>query len=404
MIKKIIISLGSLLIILLVAAGWYFSGLIYEGGLNPEFPDTNEIGTAEDRILVSSIDENTITLNVEEELWGVMLERGVYGVRGQNGDAVIGKIITSENNIVKRELINLSGTLVSGDRVSGTNLVSLDENGSYRIMGTSSWSGQASEGVYTPESVSNLAYETISYTSDLGEFPAYLTTEGEKGIVIFIHGFRGNYSREVFALMRSGDLHELGYRSMIISYRNDPGLPKDPTGIFQYGTTEWKDIDGAINEALKYTDNVILWGTSGGGGPASSWLKNVGDSNKVKGIIYEAPVISFWESVEVNGAARFPWVPTQLFSYFKIVTELRYGVDFSAMDFREAVIESDIPVLLFHGDDDEWVPVAMSDYIASMRTENLTYVRYENVGHVTSWNADPIRYVKELSIFLNSLD
>ena len=319
MIKKIIISLGSLLIILLVAAGWYFSGLIYEGGLNPEFPDTNEIGTAEDRILVSSIDENTITLNVEEELWGVMLERGVYGVRGQNGDAVIGKIITSENNIVKRELINLSGTLVSGDRVSGTNLVSLDENGSYRIMGTSSWSGQASEGVYTPESVSNLAYETISYTSDLGEFPAYLTTEGEKGIVIFIHGFRGNYSREVFALMRSGDLHDLGYRSMIISYRNDPGLPKDPTGIFQYGTTEWKDIDGAINEALKYTDNVILWGTSGGGGPASSWLENIGDSNKVKGIIYEAPVISFWESVEVNGAARFPWVPTQLFSYFKIV-------------------------------------------------------------------------------------
>ena len=404
MIKKIIISLGSLLIILLVAAGWYFSGLIYEGGLNPEFPDTNEIGTAEDRILVSSIDENTITLNVEEELWGVMLERGVYGVRGQNGDAVIGKIITSENNIVKRELINLSGTLISGDRVSGTNLVSLDENGSYRIMGTSSWSGQASEGVYTPESVSNLAYETISYTSDLGEFPAYLTTEGEKGIVIFIHGFRGNYSREVFALMRSGDLHELGYRSMIISYRNDPGLPKDPTGIFQYGTTEWKDINGAINEALKYTDNVILWGTSGGGGPASAWLENVGDTNKVKGIIYEAPVISFWESVEVNGAARFPWVPTQLFSYFKIVTELRYGVDFSAMDFREAVIESDIPVLLFHGDDDEWVPVAMSDYIASMRTENLTYVRYENVGHVTSWNADPIRYVKELSIFLNSLD
>ena len=372
--------------------------------MNPEFPDTNEIGTAEDRILVSSIDENTITLNVEEELWGVMLERGVYGVRGQNGDAVIGKIITSENNIVKRELINLSGTLVSGDRVSGTNLVSLDGNGSFRIMGTSSWSGQASEGVYTPESVSNLAYETISYTSDLGEFPAYLTTEGEKGIVIFIHGFRGNYSREVFALMRSGDLHELGYRSMIISYRNDPGLPKDPTGIFQYGTTEWKDIDGAINEALKYTDNVILWGTSGGGGPASSWLENVGDSNKVKGIIYEAPVISFWESVEVNGAARFPWGPPQLFSYFKIVTELRYGVDFSAMDFREAVIESDIPVLLFHGDDDEWVPVAMSDYIASMRTENLTYVRYENVGHVTSWNADPIRYVKELSIFLNSLD
>ena len=402
--KKLIYFLLSFLLLVLAGGGWYFSGLIYEGGLNPEFPDTDDIGTAEDRILVSSIDENTLTLNVEEELWGVLLEKGVYGVRGQNGDAVVGKIISSENNIVKRELLKLSGTLVSGDKVNGTNLVTIDEFGSYKILGTSSWSGQASEGVYTPESVSNLDYEIISYTSDLGEFPSYLTTEGDKGIVIFIHGFRGDYSREVFALMRSGDLNELGYRSMIISYRNDRGVPKDPSGIYQYGTTEWRDIDGAIDEALKYTDNVILFGTSGGGGPISSWLQNVGDRNKVSGIIYEAPVISFWESVEVNGAARFPWLPSQLFSYFKIVTELRYGVDFSAMDFREAVIESEIPVLLFHGDDDEWVPVEMSDYIASMRTTNLTYVRYENVGHVTSWNADPARYVRELSTFLNSLD
>tara|TARA_B100001113_G_scaffold199490_1_gene163433 strand:+ start:386 stop:1597 length:1212 start_codon:yes stop_codon:yes gene_type:complete len=402
--KKLIYFLLSFLLLVLAGGGWYFSGLIYEGGLNPEFPDTDDIGTAEDRILVSSIDENTLTLNVEEELWGVLMEKGVYGVRGQNGDAVVGKIISSENNIVKRELLKLSGTLVSGDKVNGTNLVTIDEFGSYKILGTSSWSGQASEGVYTPESVSNLDYEIISYTSDLGEFPSYLTTEGDKGIVIFIHGFRGDYSREVFALMRSGDLNELGYRSMIISYRNDRGVPKDPSGIYQYGTTEWRDIDGAIDEALKYTDNVILFGTSGGGGPISSWLQNVGDRNKVSGIIYEAPVISFWESVEVNGAARFPWLPSQLFSYFKIITELRYGVDFSAMDFREAVIESEIPVLLFHGDDDEWVPVEMSDYIASMRTTNLTYVRYENVGHVTSWNADPARYVRELSTFLNSLD
>ena len=66
--------------------------------------------------------------------------------------------------------------------------------------------------------------------------------------------------------MRAGEIVDMGYRSMIISYRNDKGLPKDPSGIFQYGTTEWKDIDGAIDKALEFTDNVVLWGTSGGGG------------------------------------------------------------------------------------------------------------------------------------------
>ena len=404
MIKKIGYFLVLLILIALGGAGWFFSGVIYEGALNPEFNDSQSIGTAEDRVIVLEVNNNSIVLNIEEELWGPLLEKGVYGIIGQNGDAVIGKIISTEGTVVKRELISLNGTIVEGDRIRGTSLVVRDENNEYKILGTSGWSGQASEGVYTPKSVSNLDYETIYYESNLGKFPAYLTNDGDVGIVIFVHGFRGDYSREVFAKMRAGEIVDMGYRSMIISYRNDKGLPKDPSGIFQYGTTEWQDIDAAINKALEFTDNVVLFGTSGGGGPISSWLENVGDENKVKGIIYEAPVINFWESVEVNGAARYPWVPKQLFGYFKIFTEIRYGVDFQKMDFTEAVINSDIPVLLFHGDDDEWVPVEMSDLIAESRVSNLTYIRYENVGHVTSWNADPDNYIYQLEIFLTDID
>jgi pimeloyl-ACP methyl ester carboxylesterase len=404
MIKKLGYILVILTLVILGGAGWFFSGVIYEGALNPEFNDSGSIGTAEDRVLVSEVNNNSIILNVEEELWGPLLERGIYGIIGQNGDAVVGNIISTEGTTVERELLNINGTIVVGDKIRGTSLVVRDDNNEYKILGTSGWSGQASEGVYTPKSVSNLDYETIYYKSELGEFPAYLTNKGDKGIVIFVHGFRGDYSREVFAKMRAGEIVDMGYRSMIISYRNDKGLPKDPSGIFQYGTTEWKDIDGAINKALEFTDNVVLFGTSGGGGPISSWLKNSVDKRKIKGIIYEAPVINFWESVEVNGAARYPWVPGQLFGYFKIFTEIRYDVDFQKMNFTDAVINSDIPVLLFHGDDDEWVPIEMSDLIASSRDTNFTYIRYENVGHVTSWNADPDNYVYQLSQFLAGLD
>ena len=404
MVKKLGYVLIIFIFVALGGAGWFFSGVIYEGGLNPDFNDTESIGTAEDRVLVSNINSNSIVLNVEEEMWGPLLERGIYGIIGQNGDAVVGDIISTNGTLVERSLINLNGTLVEGDKIRGTSLVVREDTGEFKILGTSSWSGQASEGVYTPKSVSGLDYETIYYQSDLGEFPAYLTNNGDVGIVIFVHGFRGDYSREVFAKMRAGEIVDMGYRSMIISYRNDKGLPKDPSGIFQYGTTEWKDIDGAIDKALEFTDNVVLWGTSGGGGPISSWLGNVGDKTKVKGIIYEAPVINFWESVEVNGAARYPWVPQQLFGYFKIFTEIRYGINFEDMNFTDNVINSDIPVLLFHGDDDEWVPVEMSDLIAENRDTNFTYIRYENVGHVTSWNADPDNYVYQLDTFLSGLD
>ena len=404
MVKKLGYVFIIFIFVVLAGAGWFFSGVIYEGGLNPDFNDTESIGTAEDRVLVESISNNSIVLNVEEEMWGPLLEKGIYGIIGQNGDAVVGDIISTNGTLVERSLINLNGTLVEGDKIRGTSLVVREDTGEFKILGTSSWSGQASEGVYTPKSVSGLDYETIYYQSDLGEFPAYLTNDGDVGIVIFVHGFRGDYSREVFAKMRAGEIVDMGYRSMIISYRNDKGLPKDPSGIFQYGTTEWKDIDGAIDKALEFTDNVVLWGTSGGGGPISSWLGNVGDKSKVSGIIYEAPVINFWESVEVNGAARYPWVPQQLFGYFKIFTEIRYGIDFENMNFTDNVINSKIPVLLFHGDDDEWVPVEMSDLIAENRDTNFTYIRYENVGHVTSWNADPDNYVYQLDTFLSGLD
>ena len=390
--------------IALLGIGWYFSGLIYESGLNPEFTETESVGTAEDRVVVDSITSKSIKLNVEEEQWGVMLENGIYGIIGQNGDAVIGKILNTNGNIIERELLQINGSLVTGDRIAGSAGLLLDDNtGIYKILGTSGWSAQATQGVYTPKSVVNIEYEDIFYQSDIGQFPAYLTSSGDDGVVIFVHGFRGDYSREVFAQLRAKDLMDMGFRSMIISYRNDRGLPKDPSGIFQYGVSEWKDIDAAIDEARKISENVVLWGISGGGGPVSSWIQNTDDISKVSGIIYEAPVISFWESVEVNGAARFPWLPQGLFSYFKIVTELRYGVDFDSMDFRDAVINSDIPVLLFHGDDDEWVPVEMSDLIAESRNKNFTYIRSENVGHVTSWNADPENYVLQMSEFLSSL-
>ena len=402
--KKIFYSLGIFLIVALLGVGWYFSGLIYESGLNPEFTETESVGTAEDRVVVESITSKSIKLNVEEEQWGVMLENGIYGIIGQNGDAVIGKILNTNGNIIERELLQINGSLVTGDRIAGSAGLLLDEKtGIYKILGTSGWSGQATQGIYTPKSVVDIEYEDIFYQSDIGQFPAYLTSSGDNGVVIFVHGFRGDYSREVFAQLRAKDLMDMGFRSMIISYRNDRGLPKDPSGIFQYGVSEWKDIDAAIDEARKISENVVLWGISGGGGPLSSWIQNTDDISKVSGIIYEAPVISFWESVEVNGAARFPWLPQGLFSYFKIVTELRYGVDFDSMDFRDAVINSDIPVLLFHGDDDEWVPVEMSDLIAESRNKNFTYIRSENVGHVTSWNADPENYVLQMSVFLSSL-
>ena len=405
MVKKLGYLLIILIFIILGGAGWFFSGVTYEVGLNPEFENTAEVGVAEDRVIIEDLSEKTISLNVQEEMWGVMLEDGIYGVLGENGSAVVSSILSLEGDIITREILQINGELKIGERVSSSSLLKI-ENGKYSILGTDDYEGIDESGKYTPKSVSDTDYEYIEYESDLGMFPAYLTSEGETGVVIFVHGFRGAFERDFTAMLRAPDFENLGYRSMIISYRNDANAPKDPSGLYQYGVTEWIDLDNAIRyvEQNINPDKIVLWGTSGGGGPVTSWLQNNPDSERVDGIIFEAPVISFWESVEVNGKARYPFIPELFFPYIKLFTEIRYGVDFDTMDFRDALVTSEVPVLLFHGDDDEWVPVDMSDYIAENRRTNFTYIRMSNVGHVTSWNADPVRYIFEITKFLNSLN
>ena len=403
--KKILLGLGMLLIIGLFGAGWFFSGVTYEAGLNPEFDDQEDVGVAEDRVIIESISNNTISLNVEEEKWGVLLEDGIYGVLGENGSAVVSTIISLEGDIITREVLQFSGELEVGERVASSPLLKID-NGKYSILGTSDYEGIDQNGKYTPKSVSNTDFEYIEYESDLGMFPAYLTTNGDTGVVIFVHGFRGAFERDFTAMLRAPDFENLGFRSLIISYRNDANSPKDPSGLYQYGVTEWIDLDNAIRyvEENINPEKIILWGTSGGGGPITSWLEKNPESNRVDGIILEAGLISFWESVEVNGKARYPFIPELFFPYIKLFTEIRYGIDFDTMDFRDALVESEVPVLFFHGDDDEWVPVEMTDYIAANRRTNFTYIRMANVGHVTSWNADPERYLFEIGKFIESLN
>ncbi len=43
MVKKLGYSLIFILLLVLGGAGWYFSGVIYNGGLNPEFTDSSSI-------------------------------------------------------------------------------------------------------------------------------------------------------------------------------------------------------------------------------------------------------------------------------------------------------------------------------------------------------------------------
>ena len=118
MIKKILIGIGVLLIAVLVGAGWYFSGLIYEIGFNVNNRDNLNAGTSEDIIFVEEIKEDSVVLNVQNERWGPLLENGIYGVIGDNGFIIVNDIISSNDGIVERKIEYKEGSIENGEGVS----------------------------------------------------------------------------------------------------------------------------------------------------------------------------------------------------------------------------------------------------------------------------------------------
>ena len=269
MIKKIFIGLGILLTAVLVGAGWYFSGLIYEIGFNVNNKENINAGTSEDIIFVEEIKEDSVVLNVQNERWGPLLENGIYGVIADNGFIIVNDIISSNDGIVERKVEYKEGSIEDGEGVSYALSLYERPDGNFVPVGATETSGQVSEGVFTPMSVSQMEYEEVFYESDFSTYPAYITGEGDEGWVIFIHGFRGDHRRQTFALLRAKELDEIGWKSMIIAYRNGDGMKQDPSGMYLYGATEWVDVDGAIDYAINNgAKKVVLFGIIGGGGLA----------------------------------------------------------------------------------------------------------------------------------------
>jgi uncharacterized protein len=65
--------------------------------------------------------------------------------------------------------------------------------------------------------------------------------------------------------------------------------------------------------------------------------------------------------------------------------------------------EFDVPILLFHGDRDETVPVESSDAFAEARPDLVTYQSVHGAGHVEPWNLDPEGYRETVERFLLEL-
>lgn len=197
-------------------------------------------------------------------------------------------------------------------------------------------------------------------------------------------------------------VHRAGMSGMAINYRNDPGETADPTGKYQFGLTEWRDLEGAVGYALDNgAEDVVLVGYSMGGGIILSFLYESTLAGSVRGAILDAPMADFGATVDF-GIREFG-VPGFLVQLPLGFASVRFGIDWEGMDYVARLEELRIPVLLLHGTEDQTVPYGIAEELAEKRPDLISFESFEGARHVKSWGTDTDRYEALVGEFLGEV-
>jgi len=248
--------------------------------------------------------------------------------------------------------------------------------------------------------------EQVTYDTPLGPMVAwYLPADGTTW-VIHIHG-KGATPAEAEPMF--GPLQDAGYPQLAITYRNDDGQPKDPSGYYQYGATEWEDVAGAVDYAMANgAERVVLNGYSTGGAHAMSFMYRQ-SIDTVSGVLLDSPNLDLSETVDYAASQRelplLPFnVPPTLSATAQFFTALRIDINWRSLDYVErSAVSLRQPVLVHHGTADLTVPISESIELAEGKPDLVHLIQVEGADHVGSFDADPAKYIEEVLGFLEEV-
>jgi uncharacterized protein len=251
-----------------------------------------------------------------------------------------------------------------------------------------------------------LAFDDVTYTSPVGELSAWYVPAAAAPAstwAVHVHGW-GADRRE--AIRTLATYRAAGIDSLVVTARNDPGAPPDPSGRYRFGRSEWEDVDGAVRYALAHgAERVILVGYSTGAASEMAFLERSVLAGAAAGLVFDAPNLDLGAVVKerARDTALIPGlpltVPNSLTAVAMIIADLRYDIGWRDIDSVDQPV--DVPVLVFHGDEDDTVPLSVVEDFAGAHPAEVRLIVTAGAGHVLSWNVDRDRYERELGEFLS---
>ena len=355
-----LLILGSILVACVwLSVGWYYSTLI----LGPDAPKS----PTGQRILRHT--DTTITLATTPKA----LRPGRWAIQWEGGFGHVGPLVSSNDDSVVTRFQLASGTPPgSTSRLAGF----------ARDADPGTWLGYA--------------FEPIVVTSPAGPLPCWFIPGTESTWVLLVHG-RAATRAEVLRMLPS--YASLGLPCLVVSYRNSPDGPGQGDGSYRLGAVEWRDLEAAVRHARDHgASRVVVVGCSMGGAIVLQFLRHSSERAFARAAVLDAPALD-WSAILDDEAAR-RHVPGWIAGWGKSVAGARAGLRWEELSLVRRASEFTTPMLLFHGDADDTVPLRLSREFAAARPDLVALHVTPGAGHVESVNVEPEAYAATIARWL----
>lgn len=305
-------------------------------------------------------------------------QHGTFGISwdGAQQAAIVGDILSEDQSTVTRQLVQTTAPLVNNTVVVFSRDVFLNT----ALINTL-----------------GLKFQNVNVPSPLGQFPALLVSGTSDTWALLVHGQNEKLDS---GLRFFQPLAKLGLSVLEASYRNDENSPASSDNLSHLGDSEWQDLEAAARYTMDHgAHHLVLYGWSMGGAIVEEFMHRSAYASSVLALVLDSPVLDWRSTLKFQaGRMNLPNIASLL---VEIVATLRTGLSFDNLDQLDQV-QSNTPVLLFHGTGDTSTPIAVSKKFAQKNADTVTFHSVDNAEHVEAWNHSPQLYESEVSSFLIS--
>ena len=246
-----------------------------------------------------------------------------------------------------------------------------------------------------------LKYEPVTVKSKEGLtlFGMYYERERKNIIELDFHGYRGNALRDYCG---GSVISQKNGISSIIVHQRCHG--KSEGRAITFGIKERYDVLCWIKYVLERfgkDTRIILSGVSMGAATVLM-ASNLNLPKNVKCIIADCPYSSPEEIIRkvardrhINDRVVYPFI--------RLSARLFAGINLGEASAEKSVKETNIPILIIHGDDDRYVPYYMGKHIfEACASQNKQMLTVNNAGHAISYFLETENYTKTVTDFVEA--